>query len=152
MLTLIRRIRHAADVHRSQHLNVHCGYAVVIRAVAASVTDIHVQLMVTIFFQNPPTLRTALTGIVSIYLDNLAAILMCLVLELLFQVIERPGMVLISIFLLTAIDRIKSYVSKILKHKESISSVVVDECLRQAVIVVAHPAVLSLTNLANASL
>lgn len=57
-------------------------------------------------------------------------------------------MVLISIFLLTAIDRIKSYVSKILKYKESISSVVVDECLRQAVIVVAHPAVLSLSNLA----
>ena len=67
--------------------------------------------MVTVFFEDPATLRTALTGIVSIYLDDFTAIQTRLVLELLLKIIERPRMVLISVFLLVVVDRIKGHVS-----------------------------------------
>lgn len=58
------RIAVTRHIHRSEYLDIHCSYTIIIRTISTAVTDILMNIMMTIFFLNSPTFRTSLRSII----------------------------------------------------------------------------------------
>ena len=102
-------------------------------------------LMVTaVFPANRSAFRTALRGIPCRNLQYFGTVLLRLVGKKLFQLIERPTPQVIVLFRSTGEIRcFETHARQILKHKQRILAIFLDECLRHPMVHIRHPTVLS---------
>lgn len=103
--------------------------------------------MVTIFFVDSAAFGTTLRGILSRYLQNFGTIFMSLIGQELLQLIERPAAQVVILFRsFGKIGRFEANTGQIFKRKQRIFAVFFNECLRNLMVYIRHPTVLSSRN------
>ena len=136
----------ARDPHRSKELNVHRPHAVVVRFVTA-LARVEVLAMIPVLFVDRPALRATLRGIFRRNLENFGLVFASLVAQKLLQLVETPTSQGIILFLPTRQIRLfEADACEIFEHKQSILAIFSNECLRDLMVHIGYPTVLSSGN------
>ena len=102
------------------------------------------QMMVAAFFMDRTTFRTTLGRTPRVNFHYFAPIFVSFVEKELLQLVERPRTLLVIRLRRTLqIAFLKGNAGKVFDYKNSIKAIFLNECLRQAVVNICHPTVLS---------
>ena len=131
------------EVLYSHPPKVHCPDPVIVRTIPAFTAAEQMPLLLAVPLFRMSTDRAGLRRICRVNIDHMATETFSFVLQFLFQVIIRPADRYVSVFQKYALRR-GADAGKVLQDEQRPLWVSADECLRQAVVDIAHPTVFSL--------
>ena len=131
------------EVLYSHPPKVHCPDTVIVRTIPAFTAAEQMPLLLAVPLFRMSTDRAGLRRICRVNIDHMATETFSFVLQFLFQVIIRPADRYVSVFQKYALRR-GADAGKVLQDEQRPLWVSADECLRQAVVDIAHPTVFSL--------
>ena len=135
------------DVHGAKYVNVHRPDPIIVGSVTAAVADVFMSFVFTVRFMDSPTLRTTLRSVLCADLQNFRAVFQRFVLEKLFELIERPRAKFVSSFLGSfQVLFLKAHACQILDHEQRALTIRLNECLRNPIVHIRNPTVLSFKN------
>ena len=141
--SFIARIIIPRNPHGPEELDVHGSDAVVVRFVSALAT-VQVLMMIPVFLADSTAFRTTLGGVPRRHFQDFRTVLMSLVSQELLQLVESPAPQLIVLFRGSGkIAFFEADASKVLEYEKRILAIFLYECLRNLMVHIRHPTVLS---------
>ena len=123
-------------------MQIHSSDAIIIRGVTTVFAFEEMDLLITVRAFGMPTLGAALTRILRRHFNHFVVVVLCLIHELLLQIVESPTYHDITIFD-THFFGNGADTGEVFQHEERIFWVGIHECLRYTMVNILHPTVFS---------
>ena len=132
--------------HSPEKLDIHSSNTVVVGFISA-LTTIQVLMVVAVRLADNTAFRATLGGVLRRHFQDFRTVLVSLVCQELLQLVKTPAPQIVVLFRGSGkIAFLEADASKFLKHEKRILAVFLYECLRNLMIHIRHPTVLSPRN------